>query len=261
MQTSDLNEPPTEYSDIFEQRGQLYHQAMQSYPDTRSQEFINVISEAGIMPGMTVVDVPSGGAYLARYLSGTNLIGLETSHAFAALARNRTQSVLLYENDVFPLQQASTDRVLSIAGLHHIENKQVFFSEAHRILKPNGRLVVADVGEDSPVRRFLDEFVGRHSETGHSGWYFGDTTRNELQNAGFNIVRDHLLEYHWYAPDKLQLADFCRTLFGMVRTDNATVMEGIGDYLGFQEGSGRAGLNWQLQCFVCEPHHHSGPAE
>jgi len=121
--------------------------------------------------------------------------------------------------------------------------------------------VIADVGEDSPVRHFLDEFVGKYSDTGHSGWYFGDTTRNELQCAGLNIVRDTVLRYHWYAPDKLQLADFCRTLFGMVRTDNATVIEGIVDYLGYHERPGRSCLNWQLQCFVCEPHNQSGQAK
>ena len=48
-----------------------------------------------------------------------------------------------------------------------------------------------------------------------------------------------------------QLADFCRLLFGMTRTDSATVAEGIRDYLGTRELNGMTGLNWQLQCFVC----------
>ncbi len=100
---------------------------MQTYPESRSQEFLGVIAEASITPGMTVVDVPSGGAYLAHYLREVNLIGLETSHAFAELAKERTQSVLLYENNSFSLQRAGTDRVLSSAGLHHFEDKQDFF--------------------------------------------------------------------------------------------------------------------------------------
>jgi SAM-dependent methyltransferase len=245
----------SDYADIFDLRGKLYHQAMQAYPDSRSEEFLNVIAQADITPGMTVVDVPSGGAYLADYLTDVNLIGLETSQAFAELAKGRTESVLMYENHCFPLQQASADRVVSIAGLHHVQDKQPVFAEACRVLKPEGRLVVADAEEDSAVRRFLDEFVGAYCETGHSGWYFGDTTRDELRNAGLNIVADCVLTYAWHAPDKEQLADFCRTLFGMVRADNATVTEGIGDYLGFVDHPLGIGLNWQLQCFTCRPQH------
>ena len=52
---------------------------------------------------MTIVDVPSGGAYLSRYLGDVELIGLETSETFAELAVARGQDVILYENNRFPL--------------------------------------------------------------------------------------------------------------------------------------------------------------
>lgn len=245
--------PTTDYEEIFNLRGKLYHQAMQAFPQARAEEFLNVIEQARISPGMTIVDVPSGGAYLAPYLPDSNLIGLENSHAFAELAKNRTESVLLYEDNAFPLERQSVDRVLSIAGMHHIEDKQQFFSEVYRILKPEGLLAAADVAEGSPVRRFLDEFVGEYSDTGHSGWYFGNDTRRELDSSHFEIVQDRLLQYHWRAPDRQQLAQFCRTLFGMVHADNAITMEGIGDYLGLEEDAEGCGLNWELHCFVCRP--------
>jgi SAM-dependent methyltransferase len=253
MHSPKSQEPLTEYGDIFDIRGQLYHQAMQTCPDTRSEEFLSVVGEADISPGMTVVDVPSGGAYLSRYLDGVELIGLETSHAFATVARERAQRVLLYEKNRFPLRPSSIDRILSIAGLHHVRAKQELFTEAHRVLKPTGRLVVADVAEGSAVRRFLDEFVGQYCDTGHSGWYFGDDTRAELRGAGFSIIGDKRLEYVWHGADRRELAEFCRTLFGMVLTDTATVVDGIGDYLGFREMGDRVGMNWQLHCFSCEP--------
>jgi SAM-dependent methyltransferase len=241
------------YQKIFDRRGKLYHQAMESCPGYRAEEFRAVLQEAGIAPGMTVVDVPSGGAYLADYLPDVTLLGLESSLAFAELARERTKTVLLYEDDTFPLAGGSVDRVLSIAGLHHIPEKRRIFAEMHRVLGPGGRVVLADVAADSPVRRFLDEFVGAYTDTGHSGCYFGDTTRRELQAAGFGIVKDSLLQYRWHGPDREQLAGFCQTLFGMVRADLDTVKQGIADYLGFHDHAGMCGLNWELQCFVCEP--------
>jgi SAM-dependent methyltransferase len=248
----------TNYSDIFKLRGQLYHRAMQQFPDARAQEFINVLAEARIAPHMTIVDVPSGGAYLSRYLQDVHLIGLELTQIFAELAVEQRQDVLLYENDQFPLRSFSVDRVLSIAGLHHVEHKARLFREMRRILKPGGLVLLADIAEDSFVQHFLDDFVGRYSDTGHSGWYFGDSTRSELEEAGLEIVTDKPLNYFWCAPDINQLAEFCRTLFGMVRTDTRTVAEGIQDCLGVCEMGNQVGLNWQLHCFACEPDSAAG---
>ena len=242
----------SDYRDIFELRGRLYHQAMRTFPDARANEFLSVIREANIAPKMNVVDVPSGGGYLSRYLCDVELIGLEASQTFAQLATERSQNVLLYEDNHFPLKDACADRVLSIAGLHHVKDKCNLFSEIRRILKPSGCVVIADVAEDSCVRSFLDDFVGHYNETGHSGWYFGDTTRLELREAGLNIVGDKQLDYLWCAPDIDQLAEFCRLLFGMVHADTSTVADGIRDYLGIHELGDQVGLNWQLHCFSCE---------
>lgn len=240
------------YRDIFELRGQLYHQAMRTYQDVRKQEFLSVIAQADLAPNMIVVDVPSGGAYISRYVADIELVGMEVSHSFAELAALNDQKVILYENDRFPLKADSVDRILSIAGLHHVEDKRAIFSEMLRITKPRGRLVLADVAEDSYVRRFLDDFVGRYCETGHSGWYFGDATRKELREVGLDIVGDRPLNYLWCASDVNQLAEFCRLLFGMTKADTATVARGIVDYLGIQELDYGVGLNWQLHCFTCK---------
>lgn len=242
----------TDYRDIFELRGRLYHQAMREFPDARASEFLSIIREAGITPGMTVVDVPSGGAYLSRYLDNVELVGLETSQTFAQLATARTSNVLLYKDNRFPLKDACADRALSIAGLHHVRDKCGVFSEMRRILKPGGRVLVADVAADSFVRSFLDDFVGNYCETGHSGWYFDAGTRAELHDAGLNIISEKRLDYLWCAPDMSRLATFCKLLFGMVHAETGTVADGISDYLGIRESGDQVGLNWQLHCFVCE---------
>jgi SAM-dependent methyltransferase len=252
MQDPGIERNATEYGEIFDLRGNLYHRAMREYPECREQEFLSVIAQAEITPGMTVVDVPSGGAYLARYLQDVVLIGLETSEAFARLGKGRTEHILLYENDLFPLEENSSDRVLSIAGLHHVQDKRGIFREAYRVLKPGGRLVIADVAGNSFVASFLDEFVGKYCETGHSGWYFNDDTRKELESSGLEVKEDQLLDYAWYASSKKMLGDFCHKLFGMVQTDSITVEKGIEDRLGLIWEEGRVGMKWQLRCLTCD---------
>jgi hypothetical protein len=261
MLDSDPQDTATDYSDIFALRGQLYHHAMQAFPDARAQEFQAVIAEADIAADATVVDFPAGGAYISRYLDGVNLIGLEVTQTFVDLAQQQQQNVILCTNEHFPLPTASADRIISIAGLHHIHDKGSIFAEMRRLLKPAGRLVVADIAEDSYVRNFLDVFVDRYSDTGHSGWYFGPSTRAELQGAGFDVVGDKRLSYYWCAADIDQLAEFCRLLFGMVRADTATVAQGIREYLGTQQRGNQVGLNWQLHCFTCAVPHSARAAK
>lgn len=241
------------YQDIFELRGRLYHEAMQRFPDARAQEFRNVIAQAELGSDMTIVDVPSGGAYISRYIADAQLIGLEMSSSFAESAASSNENVLLYQDDQFPLRAESADRVLSIAGLHHVEDKKPIFAEMRRITKPDGLVVIADVAQGSRVRSFLDDFVGKYSETGHSGWYFGDSTRAELAAVGLDIVADEPLNFLWCAADLHQLAEFCKLLFGMTLADTDTVAQGLVERLGVQDlDDQQVGVNWQLHCFTCK---------
>lgn len=256
MYDADNTTSATSYSEIFASRGQIYHQAMQDHPEVRSAEFLSVINEAAIEPGMTVVDVPSGGAYTSRYLPKNTLIGLETSEEFARAASASEHTIAMYEHNQLPLKNSSVDRIISIAGLHHLEDKRSLFCEMSRVIKETGRIVVADVGETSNVRYFLDDFVGRYSETGHSGWYFNSTTKSDLMASGLRVIEDKPLDYLWEAQDRFQLARFCRRLFGMTLTDDETILEGIESRLGMVQLEKTVGMNWQLHCFVCEPIHN-----
>ena len=247
-----------DYRDIFELRGSYYHQAMEGFPNARAQEFLSVIQEAGIGAGMKVLDVPSGGGYLSRYLPDASVIGLETSQTFARLAAARGENTLLYEKDRLPIRTGCADRVLSIAGLHHVEDKCGIFAEMRRVLRPGALMIVADVAEGSPVQQFLDTFVGGHLDMGHSGWYFGDKTRSELKDAGLDIITDKGLDFCWCAPSLDQLAEFCRLLFGIVGAETSLVADAIRSYLGVRIMQDQVGLNWQLHCFVCRQSKPSG---
>jgi hypothetical protein len=57
------------YRDIFNHRGQGYHQAMRQNGIARQAEFQQVIQLAALSPDMTLGDIPSGGSYLQTYLN------------------------------------------------------------------------------------------------------------------------------------------------------------------------------------------------
>lgn len=243
---------PTSYQDIFNIRGQMYHQAMALYPQARAQEFLLPLQQLNLHPGDILVDLLSGGSYLADYLpDDIQLHCLESSQALAQLCQQRGYQVSLFNNNHLPLPDQSVDKIVSIAGLHHIEDKVPLFKEMHRILKPGGQICIADVEQDSNIAHFLDDIVNRYSDTGHQGIYLGEHTRQELQQAGFSQIQTQRLHYNWHFPNEEAMISYCKLLFGLENGSVEQVRQGIKKHLNFeQQQSGKVELKWELHCLM-----------
>lgn len=242
-----------EYKDIFNQRADSYHKAMLEYPQARDQEFQAVLDMVRFAKDDTVIDYPAGGGYLSWYVPrDIQMVHVETSELFAELGHSRSP---------FPQQLCacneidqncnSVDWILSVAGLHHVMNKLPLFKEFARTLRPGGQLVMADASQGSKVARFLDDWVGSHSSTGHTGSYFNDTTLKEINRAGLALLRLQEKHYHWRFPSKQDAARYCKLMFGADLASEAEMLEALEQYLGFEQLEQGVGLKWQLQFISC----------
>jgi cyclopropane fatty-acyl-phospholipid synthase-like methyltransferase len=103
------------YRDIFNHRGQGYHQAMSQNSLARQAEFQQVIQLANLRPGMTIGDIPSGGGYLQTYLTQpTNIYSVETSTQFLANHPDQNQLILCDRFSHIPLPSNHLDRIVSL---------------------------------------------------------------------------------------------------------------------------------------------------
>ncbi|MCV6590311.1 MAG: class I SAM-dependent methyltransferase [Marinobacterium sp.] len=240
------------YQEIFDRRGQMYHEAMLHWPDARQQEFTLPLSLLNLQPGDYLVDLPSGGGYLQRYLADEiNLHCLESSQVFADYCQQHGFSVSLFHEHNLPLADGSVDKLLSIAGIHHIVDKQPLFNEIHRVIRPDGLLCIADVETGSAVAGFLDDVVDRYSETGHRGYFLDHNTLQALAEAGFCQLKQQRLHYQWQFPDEEALLRYCWLLFGLEKARLGDVKAGLQQYLNIESPpEGGARLEWQLLCFT-----------
>lgn len=234
------------YERIFARRASRYDDAMRSWPEARRDDFLLPLQWTSLRSGERVIDVPAGGGYLRRYLpQGCDWFGHEPCASFHKEGTVRDQSML-----PLPFPDHFAHAAISIAGVHHLEDKRPLFGELARTLLPDGRLVLADVHADSAVARFLDDFVGRHNSTGHQGSYLDATTPTQLGMAGFTVLRAERLRYCWWFADAAEMTAFCRLLFDMEGIKDADVAEAIGQHLGTIERDGRIGMNWELHCLL-----------
>jgi SAM-dependent methyltransferase len=241
-----------QYKEIFDQRASSYHHAMLCVPSARDEEFEKAISLLHLQPNHLVLDFPAGGGYLGHYLPDQQiLIHLESSSAFSELGNSGSINPnLVVDHEGLPFEGESVDRFVSIAGLHHIENKRALFSEIARVLRPGGRAVIADASAGGAVSQFLDVCVDDYNPMGHTGLYLSDMTLRELESSGLQVISDTEPSYTWHFESVDQMSQYCKSLFGMKKATQSQVLSGIDQYLGYRETGNQILMNWSLRFLV-----------
>ena len=138
-----------------------------------------VAAQAQIRPGSRVCDIGCGYGATARVLAerGAEVTGMTISPAQFAIATSRSAggnpNFLLGDWLTNELPSEAFDAAYAIESSEHMSDKSMFFSQAHRVLRPGGRLVVCAwlAAERPSVRaeQWLLEPICREGRMPHLG--------------------------------------------------------------------------------------------
>lgn len=225
------------YPEIFQQRGNRYHQAMLSFPEARRAEFEQLFAKCKVEPGQRVLDLPAGGGYLGGYLPpNAELLGLELTEGFGG-------GVSVHD----PAQAwpwGRFDHIVCLAALHHIDDQPGFIASLVDRLQPGGTVHLADVPAGSNIVRFLDGFVGRYNSTGHEGSYLPHD-KGYFAALG-EVDRIAELPCPWEFAGEAEMLDFCTQLFGLVDCPPEALLRALRDCVGIERNGEGLRLDWRL---------------
>lgn len=112
--------------------------------------------------------------------------GLDPSIACLRLARERGVKVVCGVGESPPFKDGSFDFALYAVALCFLADPKAALREAHRVLKPRGKIVVCFVPRDSPWGKFyLEKKAARHRFYKHADFYMSEEVDEMLRKTGF----------------------------------------------------------------------------
>lgn len=139
-----------------------------------------------------VLDLGCGACELARYLSetyGQKVTGVDISaNSFPKHRKmnKHAEHVPCIRKDAARLdriQNRTMDAVILFWALHEMEDSQAVLQEAHRVLRPGGKMLVVEFPRNSLAQKLWNE-----------NYYSSNELAGSLRKAGFEDIRAKCIE-------------------------------------------------------------------
>lgn len=184
---------------------QIYNRILSTgssfHDQSRDQRLRHLLKFANLAPGLRVLDVGTGNGRLAMLLAeegAREVVGVDISPAMLEVAEylrvsggaanGQRVNYRLAAAQGMPFRNEGFDAVTCRLVLHHTHKPDEILREIHRLLKPGGVLIVADLlAADDPVKRATQNTIEARRNPAHVSMYTADQYRKLVTNAGLVI--------------------------------------------------------------------------
>jgi SAM-dependent methyltransferase len=125
----------------------------------------------------------------ARFAAALGIrLGVEPSGKMRELARARGITVIDAVAERLPFLECRFDYVLMVTAMCFFDDAEKALREAHRVMKPNGQLIIGFVDRDSPVGRMYENRKDESLFYKAAEFYSADQVIQHLIKAGFESL-------------------------------------------------------------------------
>jgi ubiquinone/menaquinone biosynthesis C-methylase UbiE len=165
-----------------------------------------LVGAAGSSASDRVLDLACGPGIVAEAMAPhvRQLVGIDVTPEMTRLARERLEKAHLTNGrfgvasaEALPFEGKEFDQIITRLSFHHFPDVRAVLSEIRRVLRPRGRLIIADVvsseeSEESTLHNSLEQL----RDPTHVRMITPGELRQFVRLAGFILLRDE----RWQQP-------------------------------------------------------------
>jgi SAM-dependent methyltransferase len=123
-------------------------------------------------------------------------IGVEPAEGMAAIARSRGIEVYNGRAEDLPFADGTFDLILLVTVICFVEDAAAMFREAHRMLKPQGRIILGFIDKDSPLGREYEAKKASNEFYRGAKFYSAPEVMRLHDEAGFRHIQSRQTLYN-----------------------------------------------------------------
>jgi len=170
---------------VFEERAEEYDRW---YEEHRSEYHAELAHLRCVLPVIdtSAIEVGVGSGRFAVPLGIP--LGIEPSHALGRMARQRGIEVIRGRAECIPIKNGSCSSILLVTVICYLDDPVLAFRELHRILVPQGFLVIGFIEREGIiVHKFLHERE-KHRFLSHARFYSLPEVQELLEDSRFHML-------------------------------------------------------------------------
>jgi len=242
-------------------RSSLYKEIMKEMPDAREEELQLCLKHLKPRKDENIVETGAGGGFFTDSIAKAILPGIlvatdPSNEQLEGIPKLENIQILPSGADTLPVGHQTLptnyfDAIWSGGSFHHVPNKTSAFKNYFNLLKPGGRLVIADVYAGSKLAQHFDLEVAKYCVTGHEVAFLSREFADSLcHNAGFEKPTFYDGTIQWKFKTRADLGLFLYKIHAMVKTTPEQCLEHAEKILGIEYKNGMYCLNWPLTVLV-----------
>jgi SAM-dependent methyltransferase len=249
--------------DTFKNRVHDYMYAIEKYPYTLHEEYINIIHELEVKEEDIFVNMDGVATPLQSYIFKKNVqyhLIESNIHFFTDIPLLIRKDATFFQYAYIPFQYNYVDKMIIHATLHHIskEDRKKLYQESYRVLKSSGLFLISDVQKESKEARWLNEVVHRYNPNGHCGDFLDLSEISVLEECGFRVL-PKVKSYKWWFRNRFEMIDFFVHLFYMKKIHSEKelyqiIQKELG--ISYDEKEHMYFIEWSLLYLICQKKTH-----